>query len=298
MRHTGHLPPAARRRARPLRPARVAVGRLPSRRSRNAISSARYSTLRRSPRGSSRRSRVRVVDSKCVRPRRPRGARARRIRTRYLLFNSIGVVYYNLNHLLYSPYILTSILVYSYSCYEHVGVQAIGWHRILVVPITPPLLLCVKLSTYSNPIGCPRRFEVFPIGHHLGLHRLMHSKIRLDDAAYVCRALHAFGSMLNTALANALLLVAELCFWYQLSHVQPEWAERPIEQDDSKTNRTGGNSTETEMHLLKPTCQYPQTQNASRYPLPWIVSLLPVFLVWLQSFLFVNYSYICRRLFT
>ena len=80
--HVGPLPPAARCRARPLRPARVGVRRFPPRRSRNAISSARCRTPRGSHRRSGRRSRVRVVDPKGVRPRRSRGARARRIRTR------------------------------------------------------------------------------------------------------------------------------------------------------------------------------------------------------------------------
>ena len=106
--------------------------------------------------------------------------------------------------------------------------------------------------------------------------------------------------MLNTALANVLLLVAELCFWYQLSNLHQEWAERPVGERNSQTNITGGHSTGVKMQqLVMPAGQFalPRTQNASHmrlahFPLPSIVPLVPLLLLWLQSFLFVNYSYI------
>ena len=63
--------------------ARIGVGRLPLRRSRNAINSARCRTPRGYHRRSGRHSRVRVMDPKNVRPRRSRGAQPQRIRTRW-----------------------------------------------------------------------------------------------------------------------------------------------------------------------------------------------------------------------
>ena len=70
MRHAGPLPPAAQRRARPLRPARV--GRLPPRPLAMPLS-VRRRTSRRHHRRNGRRSRFFVVDPKGVRPRRSRG---------------------------------------------------------------------------------------------------------------------------------------------------------------------------------------------------------------------------------
>ena len=167
----------------------------------------------------------------------------------------------------------------------------------LIVPITPPLLLCVNLATSHKPIGCLRLVKVFPVGQHLGLlqHPLMHSDIRFGEAEHVWRAVHAFGSMLNTALANALLLVTELCFWYQLAHVRHEGTESPVGSGDSQANETGGNSTSADLQQSAFQLSLPRIQNASRYPLPWIVPLLPVFILWLQSLLFVNYKFTYLR---
>ena len=103
-------------------------------------------------------------------------------------------------------------------------------------------------------------------------------------------------SMLNTALANALLLAAELCFWYQLSHVRHEWAEM---QYDLQTNRSGAHRTDIKrQQLVMPAGQIalPRTQNAThvlmaRLPLPSIIPMVPVLLLWLQSLVYINYSY-------
>ena len=139
------------------------------------------------------------------------------------------------------------------------------------MPLTSPVLL--RISLRHQPNAADRFWERFAftllvIGDHKESEsHLMHFNTWLGDAAQVWRR-HAFGSMLNTALVNIILLAAELCFWYQLSHVQPEWAEMPFEQDDSQANRTGINSTgaETQLELPAGHLLFPQTQNASRYP--------------------------------
>ena len=196
-----------------------------------------------------------------------------------------------------------------------VGVRAIGWRPMLIVPLILPVLLCVNLQRHYNAVSWWRRFQLISIGEH-AFHQthLLHSKIQLGAAAHVWRAAHAFFSMLNTALANVLLLAAELCFWYQLANVRHEWAEMSPE---SQTNTTGDNSTCAEMQfeslnntqcnntvqpalrLVMPAGQIalPLTQNGTHlllahFPMSWLLPITPVVLFWLQCFVFVNYSYI------
>lgn len=187
--------------------------------------------------------------------------------------------------------------------YVLVGVHAVGWHSLLNVPITQPFLLGVNKCKVSNTsIGWCGRVQVVEAGQRLEQlsHRWTHSMIWLGDAEHVWRAVHAFGSMLNTALANA-LLATELLFWYQLSNRHFEWVNMPVGRGNSNANGAGGIRTTAEKHLELPAGQaaLPRAQNAShvlieRYPLPLIVPLLPVYHLWLQSLLVDNYSLIVR----
>ena len=185
-------------------------------------------------------------------------------------------------------------------CCVNLGFREIAWHPVVIVPFTNPLLLCLHLRRQKVLDCLDEHCEFLMVGSHTGRGRhLQCSEIWLGDSGHVCRAIHAFVSMINIAIANGLLLTAELLFWYQLSKMRQEWRLMPVNLELLQANGTESNSTDAELQAFRRDLPYtlPAKSNVTNllftdFPLSMTMPTWPVFILWLQSFLVVNYSHI------
>ena len=144
----GPLPSAARCRARLVPADRLCGAQLLKTYSRLAIRCARNRTSRGDQGNCGGSCGFCALALQSVRPRRPRGARTRRSFTRYC------------KHLCCLVTVINRIRdSYSILCIN-IGLQKMGWRQVIIVPISPPILLCVRLRRHASASGCCYRCEI------------------------------------------------------------------------------------------------------------------------------------------